>query len=198
MRLTLSLLAITILLLLPGLGDAQRPHQQETPYAATLSGGRMGRQFLFLTREDVPQGRTNSLPRNLRTEEETHAYFEANHKAVIWADMNLNVIVLDTEEPRGYSRVLLIEGPVAGKIGWIAKHFVHRSARTLTGQPNTEKVNAVQKKVAYDAKDRRIYSVTYAQAHSMHDAGGDLLVVVPMTLLPAEARLSRAMNGKLD
>jgi hypothetical protein len=106
--------------------------------------------------------------------------------------------VLDTEDLRGYTRVLLIEGPDAGKIGWIAKRFVHRSALTLTGQPNTEKVNAAQKKVAYDAKDRRYYSVAYAEAHNMRDSGGDLLVVVPITLLPAEARLSRAMNGKLD
>jgi hypothetical protein len=198
MRLTLLTLSVMIALTLAVLGDARRPHKQETPYAAALFGWSVGRQYVYLTREDVPHDRINTIPRDLRTEEAVRGYFDASRKSVAWADLNTNVIVLDTEDLRSYSRVLLIEGSNAGKIGWVARRFVHRSARTLTGQPNTEKVNAAQRKVAYDAKDRRIYSVTYAQAHNMHDAGGDLLVVVPMSLLPAEARLSRAMNGKLD
>lgn len=198
MRLNLTLFWSMMFLLLPGLSLAQRPHKQETPYAASLFGWHGGQQYLFLTREDVPQGSSNPLPRNLHTEEEFRGYFEANHKTVVWAAPNLNVVVLDTEDLRGYARVLLIEGTDAGKIGWITRRLVHRSIHTLTGHPNTEKANAAQKKIAYDAKDRRIYSVTYAVAHNMRDAGGDLLVVVPISVLPAEARLSRAMHGTLE
>jgi hypothetical protein len=197
MRLTQLILCLMILLQ-PSLRAAQRPHKQETPYAAALFGWRTGRQYLFLTREDVPQGRINPVPRNLSSEAEIRAYFETNHKAMVWADLNMNVVVLDTEDLRGYSRILLIEGTDVGKIGWVARRFVHRSAFTLTGKLNTEKFNAAQKMVAYDAKDRRYYSVAYAQAHNMRDAGGDLLVVVPITVLSGEARLSRAMNGKLE
>lgn len=51
--------------------------------------------------------------------------------------------------------------------------------------------------VAYDAKDRRYYSVIWAKAHGMHDKGGDLLTVVPMSALPKEAKMSRAMHGKM-
>jgi len=201
MRLTNSLLRMLILLLLPSLSEAQRPRKHETPYAAALFGWRVSqhyRQYLFLTREDIPQGGTRPVPSKLRTEEELHAYFEATRKAVVWAGPNMNIIVLDTDDPGGYSRVLLIEGSDVGKIAWIGRRFVRRTARTLTGKPNTEAANAAQQMVAYDAKDRRYYSVAYARSHSMRDAGGDLLVIVPITLLPAEARLSRAMNGKLD
>src|SRR5579864_6353856 len=120
MRLMFSLFCVMILSLLPGLSQAQKPPKQETPYAAALAGWRAGKQFVYLTREDVPQGKTNQLPSNLHTEEEIRAYFETNHKAVAWADAKMNVVVLNTEDPRGYSRVLLIEGADAGKIGWIA------------------------------------------------------------------------------
>ena len=51
--------------------------------------------------------------------------------------------------------------------------------------------------VAYDAKDKRFYSVAYAKAHGMHDRGGDPLTVVPMSSLPKEAKMSRAMHGKM-
>ena len=51
--------------------------------------------------------------------------------------------------------------------------------------------------VAYDAKDKRFYSVAYAKAHGMHDRGGDPLTIVPMSSLPKEAKMSRAMHGKM-
>ncbi len=51
-----------------------------------------------------------------------------------------------------------------------------------------------RKMVAYDAKDKRYYSVAYAKAHGMHDKGGDPLTIVPMSSLPREARESRAMH----
>ena len=51
------------------------------------------------------------------------------------------------------------------------------------------------KMVAYDAKDKRYYSVAYAKAHGMHDKGGDPLSLVAMSSLPKEAKESRAMHG---
>jgi len=51
------------------------------------------------------------------------------------------------------------------------------------------------KMVAYDAKDKRYYSVAWAKAHGMHDKGGDPLTIVPMSNLPKEAKESRAMRG---
>ena len=51
--------------------------------------------------------------------------------------------------------------------------------------------------VAYDAKDKRFYSVAYAKAHGMHDRGGDPLTIVAMSSLPKEAKMSRAMHGKM-
>ncbi len=51
--------------------------------------------------------------------------------------------------------------------------------------------------VAYDAKDRRFYSVAWARAHGMRDKGGDPLTVVPRTGLPRDAKISRAMHGHL-
>lgn len=51
--------------------------------------------------------------------------------------------------------------------------------------------------VAYDAKDRRYYSVAWARAHGMHDRGGDRLVLRVRSSLPRDARLSRAMHGHL-
>ncbi len=52
-----------------------------------------------------------------------------------------------------------------------------------------------RKMVAYDAKDKRDYSVAYARVHGMHDRGGDLLTIVPLSRLPREAKESRAMHG---
>ena len=51
--------------------------------------------------------------------------------------------------------------------------------------------------VAYDAKDKRYYSVAYAKSHGMHDRGGDPLTIVPMSSLPKEAKMSRAMHGRM-
>jgi len=51
------------------------------------------------------------------------------------------------------------------------------------------------KKVAYDAKDRKYYSVDYAKAHGMHDKGGDQLIIIPRSKLPHDAKLSHAMHG---
>ncbi len=50
--------------------------------------------------------------------------------------------------------------------------------------------------VAYDAKDKRYYSVAWARAHGMRDKGGDRLVVVRKSSLPSSARESRAMHGQ--
>jgi len=52
-----------------------------------------------------------------------------------------------------------------------------------------------RKMVAYDAKDRRYYSVAWAKAHGMHDRGGDPLTIVPRSRLPRDARESWAMHG---
>ncbi len=51
------------------------------------------------------------------------------------------------------------------------------------------------KMVAYDAKDKRFYSVAWAKAHGMHDKGGDPLTIVPRACLPKEAKESKAMRG---
>ncbi len=47
--------------------------------------------------------------------------------------------------------------------------------------------------VAYDAKDKRWYSVAYAKAHHWHDRGGDKLTLIPFSHLPKGAKMSRAM-----
>ncbi len=52
-----------------------------------------------------------------------------------------------------------------------------------------------RKTVAYDAKDKRYYSVAYAKMHGMHDKGGDPLTIVPMSHLPKKAKESRTMHG---
>lgn len=52
-----------------------------------------------------------------------------------------------------------------------------------------------QKMVAYDAKDKRFYSIAWAKAHGMHDKGGDPLTIVPFASLPKEAKESKAMEG---
>lgn len=51
--------------------------------------------------------------------------------------------------------------------------------------------------VAYDPKDKRYYSVAYAKMHGMHDRGGDRLVIRSLSSLPPEARMSRAMHGRM-
>ncbi|GEM_PF-1172648 len=51
------------------------------------------------------------------------------------------------------------------------------------------------KLVAYDAKDRRYYSVAWAKANGMHDKGGDPLTIVPFSSLPKDAKESKAMLG---
>jgi hypothetical protein len=51
------------------------------------------------------------------------------------------------------------------------------------------------KMVAYDAKDKRYYSVAYAKSHGMHDKGGDPLTIVAMSSLPKDAKESKAMHG---
>ncbi len=51
------------------------------------------------------------------------------------------------------------------------------------------------KRVAYDAKDKRYYSVAYARSHGMHDKGGDPLTIVSMSSLPKDAKESKAMHG---
>lgn len=57
------------------------------------------------------------------------------------------------------------------------------------------KHSAGGKMVAYDAKDKRYYSVTWAKSHGMHDKGGDLLTIVAMSSLPKDAKESKAMHG---
>ncbi len=52
------------------------------------------------------------------------------------------------------------------------------------------------KMVAYDAKDKRFYSVAWARAHGMHDKGGDPLLIVRKSSLPLDAKESRAMRGR--
>ena len=54
---------------------------------------------------------------------------------------------------------------------------------------------APRKLVAYDAKDKRYYSVAWAKAHGMHDKGGDPLTIVPFSSLPKDAKESKAMLG---
>ncbi|WP_301002456.1 hypothetical protein [Capsulimonas corticalis] len=51
--------------------------------------------------------------------------------------------------------------------------------------------------VAYDAKDKKFYSVAYAKAHGMRDKGGDALTVHRLSSLPKSAAMSRAMHGKM-
>ncbi len=51
--------------------------------------------------------------------------------------------------------------------------------------------------VAYDAKDRRYYSVAYARAHGMKDRGGDTLTLIRRSRLPKNAKMSHAMKGKM-
>ena len=66
-----------------------------------------------------------------------------------------------------------------------------------TAQAQHSKMNhgKSSKMVAYDAKDKRFYSVAWAKAHGMHDKGGDPLTIVPLSSLPKEAKESKAMHG---
>ena len=73
------------------------------------------------------------------------------------------------------------------------------SLLVLASSPGIRQARSPQKgtMVAYDAKDKRYYSVAYAKSHGMHDRGGDPLTIVPMSSLPKEAKMSRAMHGKM-
>ena len=53
------------------------------------------------------------------------------------------------------------------------------------------------REVAYDAKDRKFYSVAYARAHGMRDKGGDTLTIHRLSALPKDAAMSHAMHGKM-
>ena len=53
------------------------------------------------------------------------------------------------------------------------------------------------KMVAYDAKDKKYYSVAWAKAHGMRDKGGDKLILIPMAKLPKDAKMSKQMRGKM-
>lgn len=55
----------------------------------------------------------------------------------------------------------------------------------------------VVKMVAYDAKDKKYYSIAWAKAHGMRDKGGDKLILIPLAKLPKEAKMSRQMHGKM-
>ncbi len=50
--------------------------------------------------------------------------------------------------------------------------------------------------VAYDAKDKRWYSVAWAKQHGMKDRGGDPLTLIRKSKLPKDAKMSRAMLKK--
>ena len=65
-------------------------------------------------------------------------------------------------------------------------------AQTKTTAPPPRKS---VKMVAYDAKDKKYYSVAWARAHRMRDRGGDKLIVIPLSKLPKGATMSRAMRG---
>lgn len=67
------------------------------------------------------------------------------------------------------------------------------ASQAKTAKPNPAKHG--RKMVAYDAKDKRFYSVAWARAHGMHDKGGDPLTIVPFASLPKEAKESKAMKG---
>ena len=69
------------------------------------------------------------------------------------------------------------------------------SAQTAMHHNTAAKPSAGGKIVAYDAKDKRYYSVAWARLHGMHDKGGDLLTLVPLSSLPKDAKESKAMHG---
>lgn len=71
----------------------------------------------------------------------------------------------------------------------------HAKTGTHHKRPHATKMHTKAKMVAYDAKDKRYYSVSWAKAHGMHDKGGDPLTIVPMSTLPKDAKESKAMKG---
>lgn len=81
--------------------------------------------------------------------------------------------------------VLVALAAGAAVSGASAQSAVHRSMKMTPGA----------KMVAYDAKDKRYYSVAYAKSHGMHDKGGGPLIIVSMSSLPKDAKESKAMNG---
>jgi hypothetical protein len=52
------------------------------------------------------------------------------------------------------------------------------------------------KLVGHDAEDTWYYSIAWAKAHGMHDKGGDPLTIVPLSSLPGEAKMSKAMHSR--
>lgn len=77
----------------------------------------------------------------------------------------------------------------------MTKRFIFLASLALLAGTTTAHARPHAKMVAYDAKDRRFYSVAWARAHGMHDKGGDPLVIVRKSLLPSDAKESRAMQG---
>ena len=69
------------------------------------------------------------------------------------------------------------------------------SVSAQSAMHHSMKMTQGAKMVAYDAKDKRYYSVAYAKSHGMHDKGGDPLSIVSMSSLPKEAKESKAMHG---
>ncbi len=84
----------------------------------------------------------------------------------------------------------------AAPSGSLLPASAHGAERHALGmKPAHDGQRPLAKMVAYDAKDKRYYSVAYAKAHGMHDKGGDPLTIVPMSSLPKEAKESKAMHG---
>jgi len=69
------------------------------------------------------------------------------------------------------------------------------SAQAAMHHGMTMKPSTGGKMVAYNAKDKRFYSVAYAKSHGMHDKGGDPLSIVALSSLPKDAKESKAMHG---
>lgn len=69
------------------------------------------------------------------------------------------------------------------------------AASAQSAMRHSMKMTLGTKMVAYDAKDKRYYSVAYAKSHGMHDKGGGPLTIVAMSSLPKEAKESKAMHG---
>ena len=82
----------------------------------------------------------------------------------------------------------------AACIALLAVGISTASAQTkMTAKPHLK----TAKMVAYDAKDKKYYSVAWAKAHNWHDKGGDKLILISMAKLPKDAKMSRAMHGKM-
>ncbi len=78
----------------------------------------------------------------------------------------------------------------------MTKRFISIAALALLACATAAHARPHAKLVAYDAKDRRFYSVAWARAHGMHDKGGDPLVIARKSSLPPDAKESRAMRGR--